>query len=124
MSTRTVWLMLAVLTTGGASRLSAQGPRFSLGGGLTIPAGGYGTADGAGWHLLGAALVPLSLPHLALRVDAMYGRTPREGLETGRTTLAGASASVVWRLRDRKSTRLNSSHRCISDAVFCLKKKR
>src|SRR5215210_3202516 len=27
------------------------------------------------------------------------------------------------RLTDRKSTRLNSSHRCISYAVFCLKKK-
>src|ERR1017187_10293103 len=33
----------------------------------------------------------------------------------------------LWRPRrlllDRKSTRLNSSHRCISYAVFCLKKK-
>src|SRR5437879_6850043 len=29
-----------------------------------------------------------------------------------------------WALKeDRKSTRLNSSHRCISYAVFCLKKK-
>src|ERR1017187_2721953 len=28
----------------------------------------------------------------------------------------------LMRLRDRKSTRLNSSHRCISYAVFCLKK--
>src|SRR5437764_9131255 len=28
----------------------------------------------------------------------------------------------VW--EDRKSTRLNSSHRCISYAVFCLKKKK
>src|SRR5437879_6952359 len=27
------------------------------------------------------------------------------------------------RVGDRKSTRLNSSHRCISYAVFCLKKK-
>src|SRR5437762_7241365 len=26
-------------------------------------------------------------------------------------------------IQDRKSTRLNSSHRCISYAVFCLKKK-
>src|SRR5437762_9210485 len=26
--------------------------------------------------------------------------------------------------RDRKSTRLNSTHRCISYAVFCLKKKK
>src|SRR5437762_4092996 len=30
--------------------------------------------------------------------------------------------SYIWK-RDRKSTRLNSSHRCISYAVFCLKKK-
>src|SRR5437764_11408324 len=27
-------------------------------------------------------------------------------------------------VQDRKSTRLNSSHRCISYAVFCLKKKK
>src|SRR5437762_6880759 len=30
--------------------------------------------------------------------------------------------SVLLRKQDRKSTRLNSSHRCISYAVFCLKK--
>src|SRR5437762_5681349 len=40
----------------------------------------------------------------------------------------GLPASTVARARkiqqlDRKSTRLNSSHRCISYAVFCLKKK-
>src|SRR5438034_8319749 len=29
-----------------------------------------------------------------------------------------------WRRRDRKSTRLNSSHTVISYAVFCLKKKK
>src|SRR5437762_4176651 len=29
-----------------------------------------------------------------------------------------------WNQRDRKSTRLNSSHRCSSYAVFCLKKKK
>src|SRR5436189_1675053 len=32
--------------------------------------------------------------------------------------------SVGDRAADRKSTRLNSSHRCISYAVFCLKKKK
>src|SRR5437764_3764106 len=31
--------------------------------------------------------------------------------------------ALVEILLDRKSTRLNSSHRCISYAVFCLKKK-
>src|SRR5438270_2037753 len=30
---------------------------------------------------------------------------------------------LLWVLRDRKSTRLNSSHSQISYAVFCLKKK-
>src|SRR5437762_10799210 len=31
---------------------------------------------------------------------------------------------LVLSHKDRKSTRLNSSHRCISYAVFCLKKKK
>src|SRR5437764_4145823 len=46
-----------------------------------------------------------------------------------RVTLAGRHAFFYARGRDgkgrdRKSTRLNSSHRCISYAVFCLKKKK
>src|SRR5436189_5852701 len=35
-----------------------------------------------------------------------------------------AGIDITFLERDRKSTRLNSSHRCISYAVFCLKKKR
>src|SRR5256885_9888351 len=35
----------------------------------------------------------------------------------------GAGAAADFDLRDRKSTRLNSSHLVISYAVFCLKKK-
>src|SRR5437762_8548639 len=45
------------------------------------------------------------------------------------TDVAGAAVALRQHLKpdgvlDRKSTRLNSSHRCISYAVFCLKKKR
>src|SRR5258708_31542061 len=36
----------------------------------------------------------------------------------------GASSNATMRFRDRKSTRLNSSHQIISYAVFCLKKKK
>src|SRR5437879_9685941 len=43
------------------------------------------------------------------------GKCENHGQELGRGGLA---------LEDRKSTRLNSSHRCISYAVFCLKKKK
>src|SRR5437763_3047356 len=39
-----------------------------------------------------------------------------------RRTAPGRARRV--RETDRKSTRLNSSHRCISYAVFCLKKKK
>src|SRR5437762_10982129 len=35
-----------------------------------------------------------------------------------------AAPEKVFEKGDRKSTRLNSSHRCISYAVFCLKKKK
>src|SRR5207253_4424765 len=41
---------------------------------------------------------------------------------TGRTT--DDRALVAFKLADRKSTRLNSSHVAISYAVFCLKKKK
>src|SRR5436189_4770364 len=41
------------------------------------------------------------------------------GAELGIRGMENAAAA-----RDRKSTRLNSSHRCISYAVFCLKKKK
>src|SRR5258708_28655358 len=34
------------------------------------------------------------------------------------------SHDIISALRDRKSTRLNSSHQIISYAVFCLKKKK
>src|SRR5437879_10696180 len=37
--------------------------------------------------------------------------------------LVDDAGGVEEPLGDRKSTRLNSSHRCISYAVFCLKKK-
>src|SRR5437764_9940503 len=38
--------------------------------------------------------------------------------------LAPTPGSNPGASQDRKSTRLNSSHRCISYAVFCLKKKK
>src|SRR5690554_7491853 len=41
-----------------------------------------------------------------------------------RTRKSSACAGPLLRVRDRKSTRLNSSHVRISYAVFCLKKKR
>src|SRR5205807_8354655 len=49
---------------------------------------------------------------------ALHLRIPRRAGEGAKPAADGAA-----RLRDRKSTRLNSSHLVISYAVFCLKKK-
>src|SRR5437762_10041326 len=43
-------------------------------------------------------------------------------LETYLSVMSNRTNDIMKTL-DRKSTRLNSSHRCISYAVFCLKKK-
>src|SRR5437764_7787782 len=43
--------------------------------------------------------------------------------QTATADVLKAISRSAFDLKDRKSTRLNSSHRCISYAVFCLKKK-
>src|SRR5690625_7687303 len=80
-------------------------------------------------------LAPLSL-HDALPICAREASPPVLGLQevdnglslidTWDVTFAGHDGSEVraWYNRDRKSTRLNSSHVAISYAVFCLKKKK
>src|SRR5437879_12770258 len=47
-----------------------------------------------------------------------------EEWELDHTVLLPTRSELYFLRPDRKSTRLNSSHRCISYAVFCLKKKK
>src|SRR3712207_7297711 len=59
----------------------------------------------------------------------VHGGTPGAGPADRRTgrrpeRAARGRAARLGRVRDRKSTRLNSSHANISYAVFCLKKKK
>src|SRR5437879_11477164 len=53
--------------------------------------------------------------------DLQLSHTPESG---ARRHYALRQLPGSARATDRKSTRLNSSHRCISYAVFCLKKKK
>src|SRR5437762_10534698 len=63
-----------------------------------------------------------SHPDLAARQSlARLGRRREQG-RRGDFQAVGAAGDASY--RDRKSTRLNSSHRCTSYAVFCLKKKK
>src|SRR2546427_6939892 len=65
--------------------------------------------------------------HDALPIWVLAGRDPWRGIvvrrDDVRRQLEHELMGKLVRLRDRKSTRLNSSHSQISYAVFCLKKK-
>src|SRR5437879_11300936 len=69
--------------------------------------------------------------HQAVEAGTPYEQLQEAGIQTARLDEIirqkdPALKEVVEHLSrgDRKSTRLNSSHRCISYAVFCLKKKK
>src|SRR5690606_39890895 len=68
----------------------------------------------------GRVSLPGELADEAIRLIGGYGVAPQVRLGVGRGE-PGLRQAAVNVLRDRKSTRLNSSHVKISYAVFCLK---
>src|SRR5437870_8108793 len=69
---------------------------------------------------------PLTLPGISKQVPSAHLQVA--GVSGLLTSLANCCCplpgdEIVGFIRDRKSTRLNSSHVAISYAVFCLKKK-
>src|SRR5262245_64605795 len=101
--------------------------------------------DGPGWEWIFFINIPVGLAALALSPvllrESRATVTRRSYDPAGALTITGALALLVYAIveapntgwgdvqtilllaRDRKSTRLNSSHLGISYAVFCLKKK-
>src|SRR5437879_4859969 len=71
------------------------------------------------------ALPILALIAAGVAVNVASAREYRVGVSRHAAILALflETPTRYSRAEDRKSTRLNSSHRCISYAVFCLKKK-
>src|SRR5437762_11317376 len=67
----------------------------------------------------GAAIVPSGNVTVTQAVVDVNGN----GIDGGDIDILSNGSPVLYP-SDRKSTRLNSSHRCISYAVFCLKKKK
>src|SRR5437763_4594666 len=74
--------------------------------------------------------MPSKVPRQMLRVPRLR-ESSKCVREAQKWALRQPGESISWPGRaypgnglDRKSTRLNSSHRCISYAVFCLKKKK
>src|SRR5437762_9103719 len=63
--------------------------------------------------------LPISLDEHKDKIPADVASNVQTRINAVKKALEGTDTS-----EDRKSTRLNSSHRCISYAVFCLKKKK
>src|SRR5438034_7335281 len=80
------------------------------------------------WHI--AIMYTATIIFITLSYTTLFrspGADPRVAARAGRGGAAGAggggTGAATLASRDRKSTRLNSSHTVISYAVFCLKKK-
>src|SRR5438034_10964810 len=73
---------------------------------------------GASAYFLGGAVIYTQAARRALL------RVPDESVKGVRSSTEAYALLKARAIRDRKSTRLNSSHTVISYAVFCLKKKR
>jgi hypothetical protein len=71
---RSVVLGAVLMATVGAAPAVAQGAKFSVGGGLTLPMGDFGDAASTGWHGLAAVgFQPANLP-VGFQIDGMYQR--------------------------------------------------
>src|SRR5437879_7372841 len=68
-------------------------------------------------------LLPVQILIIVLLAKVATDFTRRRGFFVVPRRTMGRLLQWSCAARDRKSTRLNSSHRCISYAVFCLKKK-
>src|SRR5437762_12014486 len=88
----------------------------------------YGTGSSRDWAAKGAMLLGVKAV-IAESFERIHrsnligmGVAPLQFLPGQNVSSLGLTGREVY--TDRKSTRLNSSHRCISYAVFCLKKKK
>src|SRR2546427_3063994 len=72
----------------------------------------------------GAGACPLSLRVESATEQALVRSGERQASQGERAGAAEKRRRPRANIRDRKSTRLNSSHSQISYAVFCLKKKK
>ena len=84
--------LLALFFAGAAT---AQSGRWAVGTGALAPTGEYSTHDKLGWHAVGA-FTTASFSHglLGLRLEALYGRTPRKTTGYGASQLFGFGSSL------------------------------
>jgi hypothetical protein len=98
MHRKALGIVLAALLVS-AGPVSAQGIKFMLGGGLTVPVSDYKNVVGAqnGWMgMLGAAVSFPVIP-IGVRIEGLFGQNQHTGTTTDKTLLYGGAASVLFK---------------------------
>jgi hypothetical protein len=108
---RGVVLGAVLLATAGAAPVVAQGAKFSVGGGGTIPLGDFADAVGTGYHGLAAvSFTPTDFP-VGFQVDGMYQRfgvedDPIGGEIDANFQLIQGTANAVYRFQNSPETKI------------------
>lgn len=96
---RSVVLGAVLMATVGVAPAVAQGAKFAVGGGLTLPLGDFGDIASTGFHGLAAVgFQPANLP-VGFQVDGMYQRFGVEDAPDGfdgNTQVIQGTANVVY----------------------------
>src|SRR3989454_4515791 len=115
--------MAVLLTTG-----CPQGERVLGNGGFGIGSSGTPATDALSFTVQPSSAIATQIITPAIQVTVLDSLGNTDPNFTAAVTIAIRTNPVGGNLsgttRDRKSTRLNSSHLVISYAVFCLKKKK
>ncbi len=96
---RSVMVGAALMTLAGVAPAMAQGAKFSLGGGVTMPLGDFGDVASTGFHGLAAVgFQPANLP-IGFQIDGMYQRFGVEDAPDdfdGNTQVIQGTANIVY----------------------------
>lgn len=108
---RSAVLGAVLMASVGAAPVVAQGAKFSLGGGLTLPLGDFGDAAGTGFHGLAAvSFQPENFP-VGIQVDGMFHRLgvdddPVFGDVDANFQLIQGTANAVYRFQTSPDTKI------------------
>jgi hypothetical protein len=83
--------MLCAASPAAAQRLVTVG----VGGGASVPEGGFGTAVDPGWHALGTLVIGTPMQPLGLRLDGAYNDFASG---SGRQAVTSGTANITYRL--------------------------
>lgn len=103
---RSVVLGAVLLASVGAAPAVAQGAKFSVGGGLTLPLGDLGDGTSTGFHgMAGVGFQPANFP-VGIQIDGMYNRLGLDDDVDGSFRIIQGTANAVYRFQTSEDTKI------------------